>query len=146
MRDFGRCEERVCHPTIVREEKSRKFVIRNPGRVAVRVIRIDGCVITEGPRCDWLFVPAGDPTEIYVELKGSAVRRGIEQIEATIPQVSEDARGLVKHCYIVSRRVPKVQTDVQLAKAHFRQAYSAVLTVKSREAEHDLSATRPKKR
>lgn len=146
MRDFPGCEKRVRKPQIVRKSSRSRFVIRNRDRVCVRVIDIDGCVITEGLRCDYLFIPIGDPAEIYVELKGSGVRHGIRQIEATIPQVSEDARKSPKHCYIVSNRVPKVQTDVQRAKVRFRRDYSAVLTVKNGVVKHKLVAKSKQKR
>ncbi|MGB2820414.1 MAG: hypothetical protein WBF17_05500, partial [Phycisphaerae bacterium] len=77
---------------------------------------------------------------IYVELKGSAVGQGIKQIEATIPRVSEDARKLAKHCYIVSRCVPpKLLTRIQRAKVRFRRDYNAGLTVKNKVAEHKLA-------
>jgi len=141
MRDFGRCEERVRQEEIVRREKRSRFVIRNPRQAWVRVIRIDNCVITEGPRCDFLFLAEGKGAEIYVELKGAAVARAIVQIEASIPQVSSDAGSAPKWCYIVCGHVshPELTTRIQLAKKRFRREYSAELTVKGKVAEHDLA-------
>ena len=138
MRDFGECEQQCRDPEIVRHERRSRFVIRNPNRGSVRVIRIDGCVITEGRRCDWLFIPTSGQVEIFAELKGSAVGHGIEQIRNTIPQVSEDPAGLRKFCYVVSSSVPKMQTRLQRDKGRFRRAYNATLVVKARVAEHPL--------
>jgi len=138
MRDFGQCEQVLRHPQIVRREKSREFRILNPGRLPVRVIRIDGCVITRGPRCDWLFLASGDPTEIYVELKGSGIRRPVKQLEATIVAVSDHVHKAPKRCYIVTSRVPRVQTIEQIAGDRFRRHYSAKLKVFSKVGQHRL--------
>ena len=142
MRDFGECERPSRKPEIVVRERGCRFVVKNRKRISVRIVEIDDCVLTEGLRCDWLFVATGNPTEIYVELKGSDIGHAIEQIKATIPEVSEDERSVPKHCYIVGRRVPPgVRTQVQLSRIRFRRAYNAVLTVKNKVAEHTLGTT-----
>ena len=147
MRDFGECEKPCRKPEIVVRERGSRFVLKNPKGIKVRVVEIDGCVIKEGPRCDWLFVATGDPTEIYVELKGSDIGHAIKQIKATIPQVSENARSVPKQCYIVGRRVPPgARPQVQLAQLRFPRAYSAKLMVRNSVAEHELGAKSKGKR
>jgi len=147
MRGFGQCEEVVCHPRIVREEKSRKFTINNPDRIPVRVVKIDGCVITKGRRCDYLFIPESGEIEIYVELKGSGILDAIKQIETTIPQVSQDQRKLSKHCYIVTKGVhPSLATKRQKAMVRFRNEFNAALTVREKVATHSLAASPKRKR
>ena len=141
MRDFGRCETTESGAAIVRTAKFRTFRLVNPHRVKVQIIEVDGCFITEGLRCDWLFVPTSDHLEVYVELKGSDVRHAIRQIEETIPQVSADARTAPKCCYVVSRggHRPSMRTYIQNAAARFRRAYSAQLkTTGQGAATHTL--------
>jgi len=144
MHDFGRCEKEVRRRLIVQKEKGKKFTVRNPDQARVRVIQIDGCVLdspSDGPRCDWLFIPVeGDAVEIYVELKGSDVGRGIKQLESTVqnPEVTEGVRTVPKSCYVVSGSNPLLSTNLQKAKKRFRRDYLATLIVKNRQAEHDL--------
>ena len=62
----------------------------NPTEREVEKIEVDGCVITEGIRCDWL-VRLNDATskeEIYVELKGSDVYHAVEQLQASVERLS----------------------------------------------------------
>ncbi len=149
MPDFGECEEQVRDRQIVRRDpdgskgkSSPKFVIQNPDRACVRVVQIDNCVITDGLRCDWLFVAMGDPTEIYVELKGSDVGHAIEQIGETIAKVSEDVRTAPKRCYIVCTHVrPQLLTKIQRAQASFRRDCNAELKVRNMVVRQELRRT-----
>ncbi len=146
MHNFDRCEKRTRYKLIVREEKGRKFTIRNPDEIEVRVIQIDGCVftnVTDGLRCDWLFVPTAGNVEIYVELKGSDIGHGIKQLESTIQKVSENVRRTPKCCYIVSSRSnPAFSTRIQVATKRFKKTYAAKLKVKNRSVEHNLTTQR----
>jgi len=142
MPDFGECEERLSFRKIVRKEKSRRFVILNPKCVPVRVVHIDGCVIRDPAklRCDYLFIPTRSPAEIYVEFKGDDVGHAIKQIEATIPEVSEDIHRLGKHCFIVCGRVaPYLGTQIQKARSRFQRRFNARLKLKKDVIEHTLS-------
>jgi len=123
---------------IVRKERRRLFVLANPNRVRVQVVDVDGCAITDGQRCDWLFLPPGGK-EIYLELKGRHVGEGIRQLEATISRLSADKGGVPKYCYLVPTSVRRpMRTEIQVAKDRFDRQYRAKLIVKAKQAEHRI--------
>ena len=139
MRDFGRCAEDATDPKIVCQERGRRFVLLNDRRARVTKVRIDGCVPIEGPLCGYLLLPTSRPVELYVELRGSAVMHGVEQIEATIQQVSEDVRCMRKQRFIVSTEVPKMKPKRQRVMKRFRTSYDARLVVRTHVIEFDLA-------
>jgi len=65
MRDFQDCETVSTDPNIVvsdpgsRNNRS-KFRLHNPKRASIRVVQVDGCVIKEGIRCDYLLLSRAD--------------------------------------------------------------------------------------
>ena len=75
--DDGReCGTFTQHPKIALSgARTSTLYLLNPKRRNAEKIEVDGCAITEGPRCDWLVLlnDATSHEEIYVELKGSDV-------------------------------------------------------------------------
>ena len=141
MISFGDCEEVREDPIIVLAEKRSKITFLNPKRRPLRQVRVDDCVITSGPRCDYLLIDSAS-TEYYVELKGSDVRRAFRQLEATIPQVSADKKGLAKHCFIVSTRCPSMSPEIQRKQRSFKKRFNASLLIRRSHSEVDLGASR----
>lgn len=127
--DFGECESPVKSPRIVLSERKCSITFLNPSRQAVRKIHIDGCVITRGERCDYLLVTT-DSTEHYVELKGRDVGHAIEQIRATIRELSLDASRQKKHSYVVCTRCPMAGPDIQKHRLRFKHEFKSTLDVK----------------
>jgi hypothetical protein len=109
----------------------------NPSRRAVERTEVDGCAITEGPRCDWMLA-LNDSTsaeEFYVELKGRDVARGVEQLEATIPQLSVEPRIFPKRSFVVFTRNPMIGTDVQKNKVTFRKTFNSTFELVKNNSE-----------
>jgi hypothetical protein len=110
-------------------KKTTMLYLLNPSERQVERIEVDGCAITEGKRCDWL-VRLNDATsneEIYVELKASHVHHAVEQLRATMENLSADRAKFPKRCFIVFNRNPMIGTDVQKYKAQFRQTFRSGL-------------------
>ncbi len=128
MPDFGKCEHSDRRRRIPLAEKRCNMFFINPKGLKVRRIVVDGCAITDGPRCDWLIITR-DAVEHYVELKGSDVKHALEQIEETIKQISADARCCPKLAFVISRRMPLLGTDLQNRSHRFKKQYNAVLRV-----------------
>jgi hypothetical protein len=85
-----KCEVDTEGLEVVFEEKHRKMIYHNPKKKKCRKIQVDGCVITEGLRCDKLLLYGDNnesSVESYVELKGEDVSHAIDQILTTIPQI-----------------------------------------------------------
>ena len=119
-------------------QRTTAFYLLNPNQRAVEKVQVDDCAITSGPRCDWLVLldDAISREEIYVELKGSDVYHAVEQLEATINQLSADRLHLPKRCFVVFTRNPMTGTDVQKHKVKFLQNFKAVFRPVTGHAVH----------
>ena len=118
------CEEfSEARPIIVLKDKRGKSEYRgnNPKREKITCIRIDGCGIDDLSikKCDYLllrFMPHDDKKLIineahYIELKGTDVKQGIEQLISTV-EITIDAlieKGLKRaYAKLVLRSTPKI--------------------------------------
>lgn len=131
------CEARTRNRRIVLEENSRKITFTNDTCQEVRRIRIDGCVITDGIRCDYLLIDSIE-IEYYVELKGSDVKHAVEQLKRTIELVSKEQWRQQKFCFIISSRCPLLTPKIQELKVRFKKKYNAELIIKNNAHEHKL--------
>ncbi len=59
------------------------YRIINPERKEVTIHTIDGCLIQEGERCDYLVAVDESRKAFYVELKGHDLNKAMKQIIAT---------------------------------------------------------------
>jgi len=132
------CVEVVKHSRIVLEEESSKITFLNPKQIEVRKIRIDGCVIKEGIKCDYMIITIHNGYEYYIELKGSDVDHALKQIERTITLVSSNQQRITKHCFIISTRCPLASPKIQDIKIKFKKQYNANLIIKNILLEHTL--------
>ena len=126
--DGRECSELHQRPKIsLSGERTTKVCFLNPQRRTVEQITVDDCAITQGVRCDWLLLlnDAISRAEIYVELKGSDIPHAVEQLKATIVQLSADFRRLPKRCLVVFTRSPMSGTDIQNLKVRFWNDFSA---------------------
>ncbi len=142
MRDFQNCEK-ICNDSriVISDSSSRnkrsKILLNNPKRSLIKIVEVDGCVIKEGRRCDFLVILSNEQ-EIYVELKESDVKHAVEQISRSIDLLACNCNSLVKLCFISSTRCPINSTEVQVLKKKFRQKYNAQLTIKNGEITHNI--------
>ncbi|MBS6240565.1 MAG: hypothetical protein KH897_19885 [Bacteroides sp.] len=127
------CTLETTDKILVLEENKRKCIFSNPeSQVLIKII-VDGCQITEGTRCDFLVLDQ-QKNEYFVELKGKDIPHAIEQLEATIKQLSSSA-GLQKTAIIVSSRHPSNDTSIQRAKVLFKKKYKVDLISKNVKME-----------
>jgi len=76
----------ICQPyasTIVSKESGRSHIVHNNGRKLVNHYHIDGNVIKQGQRCDYLLINEKDNIAYLIELKGSDLSWAAQQLEAT---------------------------------------------------------------
>ena len=141
MRDFGECEEIKEDTQIVikdvgsRNSRSR-FRIQNQNKIKVRVIRVDNRVITKEKRCDYLII-LPDGREIYIELKGSKVSYAVEQIYASIQQLTAN-KFEPKLGFVSSTRCPINSTETQKLKKIARKQHNLILTIKNGEIDYKV--------
>lgn len=118
---------------VVKERKS-KCIFSNPNRHTLTKVIVDGCQITDGVKCDYLILDHCR-NEYFVELKGKDLPHAVEQLEATIQQLSDKNSIVKKQAIIVSSRNPSNDTSVQRAKKEFKKKYNTELIAKNIHAE-----------
>jgi|SRR5665213_3891123 len=108
-------------------KKTTTLYFLNATERLVEQIEVDGCAITAGKRCDWLIRLNDDVSkeEIYVELKGSKVYDAVEQLQATMRQLSANRTQFSKRCLVVIARSPMTGTDVQKYKVQFQRLFNS---------------------
>jgi hypothetical protein len=127
--DGRECSSFLRHKKIALSgKKTGKLYLLNPQERKVEKVEVDGCAITDGLRCDWLVLinDRKPHKEIYVELKGSKISHAVEQLEATINNLSANRTRLAKRCLVVFSRNPMTGTDVQKNKVKFLKNFNAV--------------------
>ncbi|MEL6441963.1 MAG: hypothetical protein AAFQ80_22285 [Cyanobacteria bacterium J06621_8] len=141
MRNFGACEEiKENTQIVIKDQKSKnnrsKFRIHNSRKTKVRVIQVDDCVITKGKRCDYLVI-LSDNQELYIELKGAKVSYAVEQIFASIPQLTAD-KSKLKLGFVSSTRCPINSTETQKLKKIAKKQHNLQLLIKNGEIVHKV--------
>ncbi|MBN1639247.1 MAG: hypothetical protein JW866_09780 [Ignavibacteriales bacterium] len=139
MIDFGECEESTNFRNIVLQENRCKFTLVNNEGITIRKIKVDGCAIREGRRCDFLLI-LHDMTEYYVELKGCNVDQAIKQIIRTISLLSADKKRIPKYSFVVSTRCPLETTKIQQLKYRFKQNYNSKLIIQKINCSFTIQA------
>ena len=87
-------------PVAVISEKQKEIRFINEERKKVSNYHIDGCLIKDGMRCDFLFLVEDDKNAFFIELKGSELKKAIQQIDHSINPIICHLAG-----YRVSARV-----------------------------------------
>lgn len=124
------CKKETTDTCLTVEEHKRKCVFLNPERCPLTLIHVDGCQITEGARCDYLVLDHLR-NEYFIELKGKDLPHAVEQLEASIRQLSSVNAKVKKSAYIVASRHPSNDTSIQRAKAAFKKKYQVELMSKN---------------
>lgn len=131
------CTNTVSHSLIKVEENRRAATFKNPTRKTFKVTEVDGCLITEGPRCDFIVGEPGS-VSILVELKGTDVSHACDQLFATAAHPS--ARGILEGqigFLVICSRYPRFDSFVAKAKQTAAKRYRAGFHVVSDKGEFD---------
>lgn len=126
------CIETKAQKHIVVKENGKTFRISNSKGKEITQIRIDGCLIKEGLKCDWGFF-IESIRGILVELKGKHVSHAVDQVDATLshPMFS----GQVKECYIVCSSYPALGPSLQTRIVKFKKSHGFSPTIKTMTCE-----------
>ena len=126
------CNSLTANKIVTVSENKRKFTILNSSSLQINKVEVDGCYITSGSKCDYLFeiINKKDITDVYyVELKGKNIEHAIKQLEATIIYCKPIHKDIKKECYIVASRVPKSSTSAQNFKKEFKRKHNIQLFI-----------------
>jgi hypothetical protein len=138
--------EELTDSLIAVRENRRAAHFQNPKRDLIRRIRVDGGLITEGTRADYV-ISHPRIVDVIVELKGSDTARGIEQIRATYPVwVKHELAGKVIGALIVrSQGVhPKHQANIQRWITQMEMRHGMILLVETRNREYNFEEFLPR--
>lgn len=122
------------HKRISVSESGRTFTLVNPKQIKISVVTVDGCAIREGERCDYMY-SSSSGRELYLELKGSDIRKAVAQIQASVLQLSPKGSRKLRTAVIVSSRVPSEDTSTMIAKRKLIQEVVASLRIKNGSLE-----------
>jgi len=131
---FGECEVSTEKSIIVLKENKSQLVIRNSHNEKVRQVKVDGCAIKDGQRCDFLIIGSNN-SEYFVELKGCDVEHAIKQLERTINILGSKIKSIKRYSIIISSRCPLLTPKIQKLKLHFRKNLMSELIIKNHVLE-----------
>lgn len=100
MTEVAPCVWEVTHSNVTVIERGRRANFQNPDRVPFRKVKVDGCLINDGLRCDWIITKIGTGS-VFVELKGRDVAHAFEQLIITLRHTSCNAWVEEKKCFLV---------------------------------------------
>lgn len=99
---------------------SQEYRVVNASQKELCKIRIDGCLIEEGERCDYLLLNCEDRLAIFVELKGQDLIKAISQIESSINFLIKQLADFKIYARIVLNKTPtpaiNSSTEIKLKK------------------------------
>jgi hypothetical protein len=132
-----KCCKVVTHPLVKIEENKRRAVFKNPSRSEYEVTQVDGCLITDGIRSDYLIASEG--TSVLVELKGACVAHACDQLFASVkhPSVVPFLKKQIGFLVIASR-YPRYDDYVRKAKDRSFKEYKAGFHVVCDRGEFDI--------
>jgi len=132
------CTSRVNHSKIKVEENKRKAIFNNPSRQDYEVSKVDGCLITNGIRCDNL-VSRCDDLSVLVELKGGDVGHACDQLfqavkDANVTPLLKGKAGFL----VICSKYPRFDSFVRRAKERAAKEYKAGFHVVCNKGEFDI--------
>lgn len=135
---FQRCGWLRTDKLLVVEEAGKKFTVKNEAQKKINKVKVDGCLITEGKKCDYLFEVNNEKPEIvhvlYVELKGKNIEHAYEQLLSTMQFCKIRHAKAKKECHIVASRIPKATTETQRLQKILKKDYGANLKIHTIQA------------
>jgi len=100
------------------EENLSVMYIQNSQRAPYITVKIDGCDITTGNKCDAGAILIKTEETLLIELKGSDIDHAVTQLTATLKNYSLTRKGNIK-CFIISSNNPNSSTKNQIVKTKF---------------------------
>jgi hypothetical protein len=115
------CVDRIAHSRVTVSEKGKTVTFKNPHNLTFEKVRVDGCLVTEGARADWIVTKVGVASAV-VELKGRDVAHAIDQLFATVD--NQKCKELLERpvkLLVVCAKYPSFDTMVARAQIRARK-------------------------
>ena len=132
------CTKSVNYSNVKVEENKRKAVFKNSDCEVFKISKIDGCLITDGPRADYL-VTKDKCCSVLIELKGTDVNHACEQLFSSalndsVKSLCEKRLGFL----VICSRFPRFDTYVLKAKTRASKEFKAGFQVICNHGEFDI--------
>lgn len=138
---FNASHECIEGKTLMVSEKGKRFILESPdgSKNTFCCIHVDGCLIKDLKRrkCDYWFRQCSKetvPGNYFVELKGSNIRDGFDQIVSTIQQAREKGIDLpqktIRGFIVLGKfKFPKADVTRQTLEDKFEKNHGSKLTI-----------------
>ncbi|MBV7569663.1 hypothetical protein [Pseudomonas sp. PDM27] len=127
------------NPILTFEEQKSVLQVVNKARRQLERHQVDGCLIVNGIKCDWLLVDSVSGREIYIELKGSDIKHAVDQICATVAALTKNVKD-IKLGYVICTKCPLDSTAVQRLKKSVLMSHKIKLKVQKTVHREDIEA------
>jgi hypothetical protein len=102
------------------------YVFPNTSNDAISGLRVDGCLLENNIRCDYLLLNHNDNKSwaVFIELKGSDLLHAVRQIDSSINQLSSQLHQYTLHGRIVLTKTNTVafqSTEYINLRARFKK-------------------------
>lgn len=101
--------------------------------------KIDGYVITEGSRCDFLLINEDRKTVYFIELKGSDLCKAAQQLEDTETALAQQLRPYPNRKYRIVANKCKTQEIYSSAFIRYKKKWKNALECKSMTIEESIN-------
>ena len=133
----NKCVKVTNNKIISFKEQKSSFVLNNQKSRDIEIHHVDGCVITNGIRCDWMVIDKQSEREIYIELKGTDLDHAFDQLKETIRKLTKDPKN-IKRALIICTRSPMSSSQIQIMQKSIFQSHRAKLDVKTSEHRENI--------
>jgi len=118
-----KCNHITNKSEIVKKENKRKAVLHNPSHIPINEVKVDGCLITQNNKCDYLWEICYKKHVIYIELKGKNLSHALTQIQQTIKHCITyyNHSNFKKTAVIVLSRYPQEDSSIQNKKKQLKK-------------------------
>lgn len=134
------CTITKTHSLVKVEQNRRAAVFKNPDHRTYKVTEVDGCLITQGMRADYLVQEEGGAS-VLIELKGKNVDHACEQLFASAKHSAVSS--MITHgmgFLVICSKYPRFDTAVLKAKQRAAKEFRAGFHVVCDRGEFDINA------
>ncbi len=117
-----------------KKENKRKATLHNTNQIEINEVKVDGCLIINGNKCDYIWEICSKKKCFYIELKGKDLSHALDQIESTISFCIKNFNheNFEKIAVVVLSRYPKESSTIQIKKKKLRKQ-NIKLEIKNKE-------------
>lgn len=133
-----RCELATSQPLLVLSENKSVIRILNGKNRNLILKTVDGCLINDGVRCDYLVVDDETQKESFIELKGGNVEHAVKQLVSSVARLTSNLNA-EKTAYVICTRSPLTGPAIQKLQKQLRRD-NIILRIKKTVHEESVDS------